>query len=127
MTYERQIASARRAIEKAGVECFWRKPAEADPDAKPWRDGDGEQPDDVPVPIAWFAPSDVGKGGDVFRAFMNGTEVPQGSEVGLMPGDCGFNPAGGDIVVRFQDELRVTKVDRLAPSGVPILYYVWVG
>lgn len=126
MSYADEIADAREMIEEAGMLCQWQLPAEDVDGEKPWRDGGAEPPAPIDVPIAWFAPSDVGKGGDVFAAFMAGTEIARGSEVGLMPGDCGFDPNVGDIVKRDGVELRVTRIDRLAPSNVPIIFYVWI-
>lgn len=126
MKYERQIASARRMIEKAGMICQWRGAAAPDPEAPPWRDGDGAEPDPVDVPVAFFAPSDVGKGGDIFRSFINATEVPESREVGLIPGDCGFDVNMSGTLYRDGEPLRIVRVDRLAPANVPIIYFAWI-
>lgn len=123
--FDRAIASARRLIDKYGEACVWRKPAAPDEDvqdAEPWRDVREGDPTDVDVKIAWFPP-----GGQLaFLAAISDTEIPAGTELGLMaPGD--FEPLASDVLLRTGGvEAEITKIDRLAPDGTPVLYTVWI-
>lgn len=120
--FDRAIASARRLIAKYGEACVWRKPADPDDAADAWRDVRDGDPTDVDVKIAWFPP-----GGQLaFLAAMTDTEVPAGTELGLMaPGD--FEPLASDVLLRTGGvEAEITKIDRLAPDGTPVLYTIWI-
>lgn len=126
--FDADIAVARELIELYGEACQWQKPA-------PVIDGDpgyptiGDVPDPVPCHIAFFSGRDVGRGGglDSFLAMMRGTEVPQNGEVGLLAGGLTFTPENTDTIMRSDGtEIAIKMIDRLAPNGVPILYYVMV-
>jgi hypothetical protein len=126
MNNERVINRALAIIAKYGVMCVWTKPAAADPDAPPWRDTREGMPTITNVPIAFFSPSDVGKGSELFRSVMAGAEVAGSTEVGIMAGGTPFEPELADTFVRNGERLNVVKFDRIAPAGVPLLYYVWI-
>jgi hypothetical protein len=126
MTYSRAIASALRLIEAKGEACIWHKPADQDPAAKPWRDQRTGEPVEHDVSIAWFSPRDLGMGTEAFLAAIGGTEVPQGFEIGLM-GAYDFEPLATDTIERGEGRMvSPTSIDRLAPNGEPILYFVKV-
>lgn len=129
MSYERQIAAAKRMIAAKGEACVWNKPAAEDADAAPWRDvrdPDAEAPA-FPVRIAWFAPRDLGRGTGEFLAALTGQEVPEGVMIGLMAGGQGFEPTDADTVTRADSStVEPMSIDRLAPDGTPILYFVKV-
>ena len=121
MSYDRQIASAKRAIAAKGQECVWEKAASRDPSAKPWRDVRQGAPTPHIVKVAWFPPD----GGQMKYAQDNGG-VPEGFEIGLM-GAVDFEIAIGDPVYRSGgDSVTVWKVDTLAPDGSAILHTLWV-
>lgn len=125
--YDRQIASAARAIATKGEACVWKLPAPADTDAAPWRDVRDGVPTDKDVSIAWFSERDLGRGSSEFAALLAGTEVPQGCEVGLMAGGLDFEPLESHTIVRSDTKTyEIEKLDRLAPNGTPILFYVTV-
>lgn len=116
--YARQIASAKRLIEKKGAKVTWRKPADASQDAdKPWN-AEPNPPQDFPVSIAFFD-----DGGRAFASLMKGTDLPTGYELGYMPAVT-FEPGVGDDVIRNGEALRVAYVKPLQPDGTPILYVV---
>lgn len=121
--YDRAISAARRLIAKYGEACVWRKPADQDEDAEPWRDVREGDPDDNNVRIAWFPP-----GGQLaFLAALGGTEVPAGVELGLMEGGVPFEPLVSDTLLRTGGvKVEITKIDRLAPDGTPVLYTIWI-
>lgn len=131
MGFARQIASAQRMIAAKGQACLWRKPAAVDPDAAPWRDVREGEPTDIPVFIAWFSPRDLGRGTDAFLQALSGAsiDVPDGYEVGLM-GAGDFTPLPSDTIVKGTDdegpETSIVSIDRLAPDGSPIIYFVKV-
>ncbi len=131
MGYERQIASAKRAIAAKGQACLWRKPAPLDEDADAWRDVREGDPTDAPVSIAWFSPRDLGRGTENFISALAGKmiDVPEGFEIGLMAA-VEFEPLPSDTIVKGTDaegaETSITTIDRLAPDGTPILYFVKV-
>lgn len=131
MGYERAIASALRMIAAKGQACLWRKPAPLADAADPWRDVRDGEPTDAPVSIAWFAPRDLGMGTEGFLQALAGhsIDVPEGHEIGLMSA-VDFEPLTSDTIVKGTDpegaETAITSIDRLAPDGTPILYFVKV-
>jgi hypothetical protein len=131
MGYERAQASARRMIAAKGQACLWRKPAAQDDAADEWRDVREGDPTDTACSIAWFAPRDLGRGTENFLSAIAGQnlDVPDGYEIGLMAaGD--FEPLPSDKIVKGTDpdgaEIAITTIDRLAPDGTPIFYFVKV-
>lgn len=127
--YDRAKATALRLIDKFGADCLWQQPAPVVEDT-PGYPSQGPLPDPIPCRIAFFRGKDVGYGSEAFMALLAGTEVPTSGEVGLMAGDISFVPDDGDTIVRnpATENLRltITAIDRLAPDGTPILYFVSV-
>jgi hypothetical protein len=129
MGFLRAIASAQRSIAAKGEACVWNKPVAQAEGAAPWRDVRDEDAEPIayPVKIAWFSPRDLGRGTGEFLAAIMGTEVPEGVMIGLMSGGQSFTPEDADTITR-SDETTVEpmSIDRLAPDGTPILYFVKV-
>lgn len=123
--FDRTIATAKRLIARYGQDCLWQQPAPTTEDV-PGYPTVGDKPEPIPVRIAWFAPRDLGRGTEEFMALMAGIEVPSGTEIGLLAGGLDFEPNDEDTVIRDGNELSVKKLDRLAPNGQAILYYVSV-
>lgn len=124
--FEPDVQAARDLIDLFGEECQWHKPAPVGGGTPGYPD-EGATPDPVPCKIAWFSPRDLGRGSEMFLALMRGTEVPQTGEIGLLAGGLAFLPELVDHVERADGSLRsITKIDKLAPNGLPILYYVSV-
>lgn len=124
--FEPDVETAKELIALFGEECQWHKPA-PETAGEPGYPGEGVKPDPVSCKIAWFSPRDLGRGSEMFLALMRGTEVPQTGEIGLLAGGLAFLPELVDHVERADGSLRsITKIDKLAPNGLPILYYVSV-
>lgn len=124
--FEPDVETAKELIALFGEDCAWHKPA-PETAGEPGYPGEGVKPDPVPCKIAWFSPRDLGRGSEMFLALMRGTEVPQTGEIGLLAGGLAFLPELVDHVERADGSLRsITKIDKLAPNGLPILYYVSV-
>lgn len=131
MSYAGAIASAKRMIAAKGQACLWRKPAALDETADDWRDIREGEPTDVEVRIAWFSPRDLGRGTEGFLQALAGSsvDVAEGSEIGLMA-SVAFEPLSSDTIVKGTDpegaETAIQSIDRIAPDGTPILYFVKV-
>lgn len=120
--YDRQIASAKRMIAAKGADCTWRRPVRAE-GGEAWN----PQPSnsvDTPVKMVFFSPRDIGRGMGEFLAALRGTEVPTSSEVGLLAGDINFEPSDADIILRWDGQKGIKSIDRIAPNGEAILYFV---
>lgn len=131
MSYAGAIAAAKRLIAAKGQACLWRKPAPEDVTADEWRDVRDGEPTDVEVRIAWFTPRDLGRGSEQFLQALAGTsiDVPEGVEIGLMA-PVEFEPLTSDTILKGTDpdgiEIAIQTIDRIAPDGTPILYFVKV-
>jgi hypothetical protein len=109
-------------IAAKGAECVWRRTnAAAGGDA--WNPQPGE-PQEWPVSIAFFSPKDLGRGTGEFIAALRGTEVPTSKEIGLMAGGLEFEPSADDVIERWDGVKGIETIDRLAPNGQAILYFV---
>jgi hypothetical protein len=124
--YNSAIATAERLIAKFGASCVWSKPAEADGTGDPWRDERTGMPEDFDVSIAFFSAKDLGYGTTLALAAMAGTEVPDHNQMGLMAGGQAFDPELTDTLTFGEDTIDVTKIDKLAPNGTPVLYFLWL-
>lgn len=124
--YDRSIATAQRLIAKWGEDCKWQKPAPKT-GGVPGYPEFGETPEPVPCKIAFFSSRDLGRGSAEFLALLQGTEVPAGKEIGLLAGGIGFTPELTDTITRADSSvISIEKIDRLAPAGIPVLYYVTI-
>lgn len=122
--YSQNVLSALRLIAKFGEPCTWTKPAPADPNnTKPWRDIRAGEPATYPVSIAWFSGTDLSRGSTPFRMFNGGSEVVGYSLIGLMAGPS-FVPEMTDTIERTSGKVEIVYIDIVAPSGVPVLYYI---
>jgi hypothetical protein len=126
MGYSGAIATALRLIAAKGGACVWRKPGAHDSGAEDWRDVRSGSPDDHDVKIAWFRPRDLGYGRTEFLRSIPDTEIAEGFEVGLMAGGTDFEPELTDVVVRNSVPSEIGYLDRLAPDGTPVVWFVWV-
>lgn len=131
MSYAGAIATAQRLIAAKGQACLWRKPAPLDETADDWRDVREGDPIDAPVRIAWFTPRDLGRGSEQFFQALAGAsiDVTEGVEVGLMAA-VEFEPLPSDTILKGTDPegvaIAIQSIDRIAPDGTPILYFVKV-
>lgn len=123
--FDDDIATARELIDLYGAECGWQKPAPTTEDT-PGYPTEGELPDPVPCKIAFFTGRDLGRGSEEFLMMLAGMDVPVNQEIGLLAGGLSFTPEMTDTIIRDGAELAIKKIDRLAPNGTPILYYVTV-
>lgn len=120
--FDRQIATAKRLIEKNGQTINWvQRPAgTVDPDT-PWLPTVG-----VPVtytPRIVFLPRSR-LNYQLIRALNpNAPEVPGGTLYGLMA-QVSFTPSKDDVVVRAGVEYRMIGIDPLSPNGEIILYTI---
>lgn len=122
------IATARELIFENGQDCWWQKPAPTVA-AVPGYPTAGALPQPIPCQIAFFRPKDLDAGVQQFMDTIPGTEVSDNTEIGLMAGDVPFTPDNLDRVRRGAvdaEPISIIKIDRLAPNGTPILYYVTV-
>ena len=126
--YDDDIATAQELIAEFGQDCWWQKPAPVTGGTSAYPEV-GELPDPIPVKIAFFSGRDLNRGVFEFLAMMPGIEIPDNGEIGLLAGGLSFEPENTDTVRRGAidaTESSVDKLDRLAPNGTPILYYVQV-
>lgn len=124
--FQEDIEAAIEMIAEVGADCLWRKaPAVEEGDA-PGYTTVGAAPDPIPCKIAFFRGKDVGYGGELFAQLMANSEVQMGAEVGLLAGGLGWTPDDEDTIQRGGDLLAITGIDRIAPNGIPILYFVKV-
>lgn len=126
MIFDADIQTAKELIALYGEDCGWQKPAPLVEDV-PGYPEEGELPEPVPCKIAFFSPRDLGRGSEEFLAMLAGAEVPTNKEIGLLAGGISFTPENTDTIIRSSGgEVAILKIDRLAPNGVPVLYYVTV-
>lgn len=119
--YDKQVALAKRLIEKYGQKVIWNSHPEGTADsATPWK------PDDI-LPIARKVTICFVSARDnewrKLLAYLKGTEIPTGKLAGLMAA-VAFTPSLKDTVTRGSVELRIASINLIAPSDQPILYTV---
>lgn len=122
MDIGRAIATAKRLIETNGQAVVWRKPASADPAAKPWRDVRTGDPTDTAVKIVWITPKLTRL---AFLELAKGINIPAGVRECLMPAYA-FEPELTDTVVVDGIEQSVYRVDPIKPNGTPVFYRVYL-
>ncbi len=124
--FAEDIEAARIAIEEDGCEAVWWKAAPVDPDAKPWRDGEGE-PTDFPAMVALFSPKDLGYGSGSYGASVDGTEIPMSAEIAMFAASELFEPELTDwLELPNSGKSEIIRLDRLAPNDIPILWFAWI-
>ncbi|WLJ71191.1 hypothetical protein [Sphingomonas phage Birtae] len=121
--YDRQVASAKRMIAAKGAKCVWVQPA-AEEGGDAWNPQPAEPIRHPDISIAFFSPRDLGRGSAEFLSALRGTEVPTSSEIGLMAGGLDFEPSDADVIERWDGVKGIKSIDRLAPNGEAILYFV---
>lgn len=126
--FDDDIATAKELIDEFGQQCYWQKPAPTT-GGEPGYPTVGDLPEPIPVKIAFFSGRDLNRGIFEFLSMMPGIEVPDNGEVGLMAGGLTFTPENTDMIRRGAADAAqcsIEKMDRLAPNGTPILYYITV-
>lgn len=127
--FDQDILAAQQLIALYGQPCLWFKPDAAD-ESVPGYPSPGEPSEGTPCHIAFFSPRDLGRGMGEFLGMMAGTEVPTNREIGLLAGGVTFTPEDADTIVRGESSdgarIAIERIDRLAPNGTPVLYYVTV-
>lgn len=123
--FEDDIQAAREAIAEDGCEAVWWKPAPDDPDAKPWREGEGE-PQDYPVNVVLFSPKDLGYGSGSYGQALDGTEIASSAEIAMFAASDDFDPELVDWIELPTGKAEVVRLDRLAPNDIPVLWFAWI-
>lgn len=125
--YSRPAATALRLLARYGQEVEWQKPAPAVAGSDPWRDDRGDVPPTIFRPMmAFFSPLDLSRGRGQFAMFAKGTDIVDYTEVGLLAGACGFVPEVTDVLIRGGSITDIVEIDKIAPAGTPLLYFVAV-
>lgn len=119
--FERQITSTLKLIAKYGTQVVWNQPRGSLPTdpQKPW-DIMGREEATFLVNML-FLP--VNRQEKAFLSYLREAPVPTGRELGYL-GKSTFEPALQDVIIRDGVPMSVVNIDRIAPSGVPILYVV---
>ncbi len=115
-------------IAAAGQVAQWHKPKPQVAGSNPWRDIRDGAPVEFAPSMVFLSPIDAarGRGRADFAMFGNGTDVVVYSEVGLLAGSCGFVPEITDTLLRNNIVSEIVAIDKIAPNGTPILYFIAV-
>lgn len=128
--FDDDIATAQELIAEFGQDCWWQKAAPKATNNVPGYPTDGALPTPVRCKIVFFSARDLNRGTFEFLQMIAPSfEVPDSGEIGLLAGGIEFTPEMTDTVRRGAvnaDEVSVDKIDRLAPNGTPVLYYITV-
>jgi len=118
--FVRQIATAKRLIEKNGANCTWRQLPDATPDTlEPWKVVAGTPKDFKNIRVVILPYTRMGY---EFLRLLTGTEIQIGDVKGLMAQQA-FKPSITDVLIHPDGTVyRINKLDPLAPDGTPILY-----
>ena len=121
-------AMAVEMIAAAGQTVQWRKPQPDVEGSDPWRDDRDGEPIEFAPKMVFLSPIDAarGRGRNDTTMFSSGTDVVNYSEVGLLAGDCGFVPEVTDSLYRNGNVSEIAAIDKIAPNGTPILYFIAV-
>lgn len=126
--YDEEIQDAKELIEEFGQLCYWQKPAPVT-GGTPGYPIVGDKPLPIECRIAFFAPRDLGRGTEEFLQAITGTEVPSGTQIGLMAGGQTFTPEATDTILRGSKAgpvVVIERLDTLSPNGEDILYFIRV-
>lgn len=128
--YDSFINTATRLINIWGQLCWWQKSAPIDDETTtPGYATVGVVPDPIPCRIVWFSPRDLDRGVQEQLGMVEDSEVPEGMLIGLMAGGQTFTPENTDTVRRGAvdaDPIAVMSIDKVAPNGTDVLYFVRV-
>ena len=114
--FDRQIATAKRLIQKNGQLVQWKQTEKDVSATNPWEQVETEAVlNDVYI---CFLPST-----DPWIRYIKGTDVVSGGLYGLI-GQVSFDISASDVVIRDSEELRIKSIDRLSPNGQNILYTI---
>lgn len=114
--FDRQIATAKRLIQKNGQLVQWKRTVKDVSITNPW-----EQVETEPVlndVYICFLPSI-----DPWIKYIKGSDVTTGTLYGIM-GQTSFDLSAADVVIIDGEELRIKKIDKLSPNGQIILYTI---
>ncbi|AMW36194.1 head tail joining protein [Xanthomonas phage XAJ2] len=118
--FDRQIASAERAIAKNGQAVKWLLIGEASQEgSEPWNNPN-PAPVEKDVVICFLPPTAQSK---YFSVLANGqSDLPSSYMRGLMKGNIDFVPTVKSTVIRDGQALTVRAVEKLSPNGEKVLY-----
>ncbi|MGH8711235.1 MAG: hypothetical protein ACREVA_07955 [Burkholderiales bacterium] len=119
--YDTQIATAKRLIKQKGQIVNWLSIEHGMPDnvTKPWKPSE-EIFICYLVNIVFFP---IGLAFTEFLHYLKNSEISSSSEQGYM-GQVNFEPKLKDIIIRNNEELVISSIDRIAPNGEIILYII---
>lgn len=123
MNYNRQIATAKRLIEKYGQTVSFSRISETISDPlKPWEKTLGT-PEVSNFKMVFIDPNATGISqlGKEFLQYLKGSEILEGKLRGLLANN-NFEPKPTDILTRNSKELKIYAINPLAPSDQTILY-----
>lgn len=120
--YDEDIAGAQEAIRDDGMPVVWVQtldPVNAGDEVMPTT---GFVPVEHPARMVFFP---IGLVTARSLSYRFGTDVPIGSEYGLLAGGIAFEPSLRDYVIRGTETLTIAHIDKLAPNGQAVLYTVY--
>ena len=126
--FDSDITTAKELIAEFGRTCYWQKPAPLVA-ASPGYPSAGTVPAPVECQMAFFSPKDLDRGVQQFLDIIPGTEVPDNTQVGLLAGGIAFEPENTDRIyydAGLTRAVSIIKIDKLAPNGDAVLYFVTV-
>lgn len=126
--FDDDIATAKELIDEFGRTCYWQKPAPVT-GGVPGYPTVGALPALIECKMAFFAPKDLDRGVQQFLDMIPGTEVPDNSQVALLAGGISFTPENADHIyfdTGRASGVSISKIDKLAPNGDAVLYFVTV-
>lgn len=88
---------------------------------EPWKETEGAELEWKDVPILY-----IPAGSSDALAYANGTDIPEGAQLALLPGNIAFTPVL-EMVIHSgtRGKLKIDKIiDTLAPGPVVIMYTV---
>lgn len=117
----RALAMANRLISRYGASVTWQQPRDGvsnDP-SEPWLPGPTVLTTFQNVPLVRL-PSN--RKNITFLMYLTGTEIPDGYERAIMPGNVQFMPTLKDYFVDGSDNVAIAWLECFKPAGNPLIW-----
>jgi len=119
MSYASIIATAQRLIQDKGAACIWRATTPVIGPSVPWREA-GTATVDYPTFVVLLPFDSVARR---MFGYGQGSTIPQGVRMGLMPGSTDFVPALRDTVVVGATTYTIGAFDVMNPDADKDIIY----